>query len=276
MIRWPVLSRLWKPGVDLPEEQFSSGQVWFGQIDRASHADALAYVSAWVEKYIEAPAAVGVGLHRYQDGYLFEVHERGIGHRAWLPSVLRVWDAQRENGEAEHITLALERVVEGVRNGDRISFIVLPEGQTGFNTTPGLVADGSPLRSLRPDRGPLERSSSVFLIVGVLVLLTSLGLRWLLPPETAHLHWTSDTPAPVSVVRLPIGQWPALVQIARSGGYVVRMQYRGSVWQLIQGASVARKSAVAAPTVSPRKSGKPGVATLSARTKTHPDKRGSP
>ncbi len=224
-------ARFWRTDPDISEETYTTGLVWFGQIRQASRADALAYVSAWVEKYIETPATVGAYLHKYRDGYLFELQERGIGKKAWLPSLLQTWDRQREAGLEEKIFLALDRIIEGARHEDRITFIVLPENQTGIATSPGLAADGPALRSLRPDMEPLEKSSKIFLTASLLILLASLGIRTLLPEHTdARLRVSAP---PLSIIRMPIGQWPALLTILREGDYVSRMQYRNFTWQLV-------------------------------------------
>jgi hypothetical protein len=267
------IQNLWaaRSGV-VVDSDYPTGAAWFGYIPRASRADALAYAAAWAEKYIEAPAAVGAYLHRYLDGYLFELQERGIGKRAWLPSILQVWDTQRERGEPEQVYLALDRTIEGTRTGDRIGFIVLPEGSPKSPTTPGLVANGPILKSLRPERDALASSVQIFMTASVLVLIGSLSLRLAFPPKSAD-HPIIAPAGPVSMIRLPIGQWPSLMAIARRGGYVTKMQYQGSTWQILQGAAWQNtpdtaKVQSAKPPVKKPSAGNPGKTPVLSKNPT--------
>lgn len=263
------LRKLWAARSEVTVDPgLPTDRVWLGYIPRASRTDALAYTAAWAEKYIEAPAAVGAYLHRYLDGYFFELQERGIGKKAWLPSILRVWDAQQERGEPEKIFLALDRTIEGTRNGDRIGFIVLPEGASQHSTTPGLAADGPSLGSLRPERDALASSVRLFLFAGILVLIGSLWLRVVFPPKT-EVTQPAPTTSPISVIRLPIGQWPNLVAIARRGGYVTELQYQNSTWRIQQSMAEQTQSG-AATTVSAKHSGPPLTAAQKPKSNPKP------
>ncbi len=221
-------SRFWKKQGDPEAEAPGLGTAYFGYVSNATLTDAKSYVSAWLEKYTEAPGAAGLYLHKYGSGYLFEIQERGLGRKAWLPSILAVWDRQREAGESQNITLALDRTVQGQRQGERISFVLLPEGTLNAETTPGLAATGPALVSLRSEYSTVVRLLRWMFRGTVLILFISLGVKAFLPHSKPE---SSAKVAPVAIFRLPIAQWPTLMNAVRRGDYVTALRYKDQTWQ---------------------------------------------
>lgn len=218
----------WKK-TEREEEESSRGTAYFGHVPNATLNDTKAYVSAWLEKYTDAPGAAGLYLHKYQEGYLFEIQERGIGKRSWLPSILETWDRQAKTGEDQSITLALDRTVQGQRQGERISFVILPEGIQDSGTTPGLAPTGPHLVSLRQDYSTIVGLARWVFRGTVLILLISLGVKAFRPHTIVR---SRPMPPPVAVFRLPIAQWPALISSAQRGDYVSALRYRDQTWQV--------------------------------------------
>ncbi len=221
-------NRFWKKQGDSGVEAPGLGTAYFGYVSNATLTDAKAYVSAWLEKYTEAPGAAGLYLHKYGSGYLFEIQERGLGNKAWLPSILATWDLQREAGESQSITLALDRTVQGQRQGERISFVLLPEGTLNAETTPGLAPTGPALISLRSEYSTVVRLLHWLFRGTVLILFVSLGVKAFLPHT---LPVTGGKVAPVAIFRLPIAQWPTLMNAVHRGDYVSALRYRDQTWQ---------------------------------------------
>lgn len=213
---------------ELEESASTTGTAYFGYVSNANLTDAKAYASAWLEKYTESPGMAGVYLHKYGSGYLFEIQERGIGKKAWLPSILKVWDQQKESGDNQSITLVLDRIVQGQRQGERISFVLLPEGSYELETTPGLAADGPNLISFRPDYTTVDRLIKGLVGGSLLILFISLSFKAFMPDETTT---KTKTIPPVAVFRLPIAQWPTLMNAVNRGGYVTALRYKDQTWQ---------------------------------------------
>ncbi|MHB1666110.1 hypothetical protein [Thiomonas sp.] len=228
--------------------------VVMGLVPHASEADARAYTTAWAEKYLDAPASAALYLRRFGTGYLYELQERGIGRRAWLPSVLAKLDEQAAAGEPQAVTIAGSRVLQAQRNQDRLGFVILPESAVHdrMQTTPGVRPDGPQLQPLRESSVRWLYAGATFLGIGLVTLFAGLTARLMVPGPIRPA-----VVAPQAVFSLPLGQWTHLVQLARQGDYVARLEYQDNTWQLIPAPLASPKALASLPGVhsSPRPTG---------------------
>ncbi len=205
--------------------------VVIGYIQNASESDATTYALAWAEKYMEAPAAAGLFLKKHQQGYLYELQERGIGKKAWLPSILAKLDALRDAGQPELVTIVQDRILQAQRSGDRLGFVLLPESGAGqYETTPGVRPDGPLLKSLRQEKGTWLLAGKWILSLGLVALVGGLTFRVLSPaPSEPKIR----PPTPVAIFSLPIGQWSQILRMTQTGSYIARMEYQHRTWQFV-------------------------------------------
>jgi hypothetical protein len=217
-----------------PEEQeIFPRKVLMGDIPNSTLAEAVVYIQAWGERYLETPGTAAYYLQAHHGGVLFEVQEPGIGRQAYLPSVLRVLEEQTVSGETSTVRIAAARVLEIQKQPDnRLAFLLMPESYES-RTTAGVRDDGPKLVPLRQNLEPLEKIGKFLVGLGIVAVILGLGFRVLVPNK--EVPKAILTSVPLSVFSLPISKWQTLENYARKGLYIREMLYQRNTWQVIPG-----------------------------------------
>lgn len=196
-------------------------RVLIGYLPEVTEKDALSFALGVADKHVENIENAHYDAFKFQDGFVYEVHEGGTGS-AFTPSILEYFEGLGPfNAEADarmHIRTAT-RTVEVIRKPSQVEAVLLPES-AGLQSTPE-PAPGSSMRPAMNKRtGVLVAGATVF-ITGFFAAIIIGSFMRLVPADSI----TQPAPQKIDVNELPAGQWAARLQNVQEGKYVRALRY---------------------------------------------------
>lgn len=192
-------------------------QIFIGFLANATKRDAVRYAIGVAERNSMNFASTTYAVFRWNDGWAYEVHEGGP-NRAYLPSILKYFDAQGEHARLDELVATIataHRYVRVERTHTGLTGFLMPETYEGEQTQ--WLEPGVRLKQAAPVRLGVLAAGGVIFGTGFIALLVSLMLR----PDAPVLSAERQV---IPYEQLPISLWPTLVR-ASSEGYVHAMQF---------------------------------------------------
>jgi hypothetical protein len=192
-------------------------KVFIGFLSNASKQDAVRYAIGVAENNTVSVVNSAYAIFHWNDGWAYEVHEGGPC-RAYLPAILRFFDAQSEHANLDDSVVTIStagRSVRVERSHTGLTAFLMPESFNEEQTE--WLEPGPKLKPAAPVRlGVLAAGGAIF-GTGFLAMMVALLLR---PDAPTVVAQKQDIPYD----QLPISLWPTLLK-ASTSGYVNALQY---------------------------------------------------
>lgn len=214
-------------------------QVFIGFLSNASKKDAVKYAIGVAETNAINVVNTAYAVFPWNGGWVYEVHEGGP-RRAYLPAILRFFDAHGEHAKLDELVVTIStarRSVKVERTHSGLTAFLMPESFEGEQTP--WLEPGPALKPAVPVRlGALAAGGAIF-GTGFIAMLAAFLLR---PEPPVVKAQRIDVPYD----QLPISLWPTLLK-ASSSGYVSALQYSNGKYTF----SIAEHSKPVEATVTP-------------------------
>lgn len=205
----------------------TSIRVLMGYLPEVSEKDAKAYALGIAEKHNESSQISFYGVFPYERGFVYEVHEGGLG-KAYAPTILKYFEDNAESHTADTPLFAVvpastrKLYVEKSERG--IHCLLLPEGD--LRAPSDWLTTGILLKAAVPSRkGVLFTGAGVF-VAGTLAFLGAMATQYqpYLPPPKAGVE-------KVIFDNFPMAQWNSLTE-AQASGYVSALKFTKGKWEI--------------------------------------------
>jgi hypothetical protein len=215
------------PGAALAEPLNVPIQIIMGFLPEVTSRDAIEYAIGMSEKYVVQQSLAYFHATKYENGYLYEVHEGGPG-KAFGPEIAKLFASKGayRGDEVTRVTLATSaRMVEITRLRLGLSAVLLPESSVQA-ATEGLVPRVM-MTSAIPRRTAILYAGVGLLVSGVLMATLS-GVFFRLKGYSAPPAQANDV---ISVRNLPHIQWERLSAQLQPGDRVKALKYENNNWR---------------------------------------------